>query len=199
MTATQGMLYGGIAALAVGLAAMIAAPALSAPSESKPAPAPAQTKPAAASAAQGPAQNAVVWNRLDAALEQSAKSGKPVFVTVYADWCGYCRLLDKTTFVDPGVVSLLTSGWVAVKLNGESQTALKLPKGTITESQWAIGNGVQGFPANFLLDSKGKPFAAVPGYIEPPMMARLLKDGQAWIKGGGQAKLGDFYEWAEKR
>ncbi len=196
MTATQGMLYGGIAALAIGVAALIAAPAISAPSGSSPAPAVGQTKP---SAAQGPALNTVRWSRLDAAMEQAAKSGKPIFVTVYADWCGYCKLLDKTTFVDAGVVQLLNNGWVAAKLNGESQTPLKLPKGSLTESQWALGNGVQGFPANFLLDSKGKPFAAVPGYIEPPMMARLLKDGQAWIKGGGQAKLGDFYEWAEKR
>jgi len=195
MTATQGMLFGGIAALGLGVAAMVAAPAISAPSGSSPAPAEAK----AAAAPQGPAQAAIRWNRLDGAMDLAAKSGKPIFVTVYADWCGYCKLLDKTTFVDAGVVRLLNDGWIPAKLNGESQTPLKLPKGTLTEAQWAAGNGVQGFPANFLLDSKGKPFAGVPGYIEPPMMARLLKDAQAWLKGGGQAKLGDFYEWAEKR
>lgn len=153
---------------------------------------------AATGGAQGPQVPTIKWSRLDDAVNVATQSGKPVFVTVYADWCGYCKLMDRTTFTDPNVVKLL-QGWVPAKLNGESVTPLKLGNGTMTENQWAMRNGVSGFPATFLLDSKGKAFAGVPGYLEAPQMSRLLQDASAYLKAGGASKLGNFFEWIAKR
>lgn len=183
---SKNLVFGSLAAVSLFLAAALVVPALAAPARPEP-------------AVQGPQAATVRWVRLDDAISFAAKSGKPVFVHVYADWCGYCKLMDRTTFVDPGVVRLLSQGWVSAKLNGESGAMLRLGKVNLTESQWAAGNGVQGFPATFLLDSKGKPFAGVPGYLEPPQMTRLLQDAAAYVKAGGAAKLGDFYDWVEKR
>jgi len=180
------LLYGTLAATALGLAGLVVAPALAAPK-------------VAEAAVQGPAAPAIKWQRLDAAVVAAGKSGKPVLVNVYADWCGYCRLMDRNTFTDAGVVKLVERGWITAKLNGESGATIKLGKVSLTESQWAQGNGVQGFPATFVLDSKGKPFAGLPGYIEGPQMAQFLQDAQAFLKAGGTAKQGDFYDWVEKR
>jgi len=182
----KNFLFGSLAAATFLLVAALVVPALSAPTKG------------AEAAVQGPQSATVHWSRLDDAINVATKSGKPVFVTVYADWCGYCKLMDRTTFVDPGVVRLL-QGWVPARLNGESGAMLKLGKVNLTESQWAMGNGVQGFPATFLLDSKGKPFAGVPGYIEAPQMTQLLQDATVYLKAGGAAKVGDFYEWIQKR
>lgn len=187
MLSKANLLYGGLASIALGITGTVVAPAFSvAPSK------------AAEPRVQGPSAATVQWNRLDAAIATATKAGKPVFVSVYADWCGYCKLMERTTFVDPGIVKLLGDGWVSARLNGESGNFLKLGKVTLTESQWAMGNGVQGFPATFLLDAKGKPFAGIPGYIEAPQMAQFLKQAQAYLKAGGPAKLGDFNDWAEK-
>lgn len=180
------LLYGTLAATALGLAGLVVAPALAAPK-------------VAQAAVQGPAAPAIKWQRLDAAVVAAGKSGKPVLVNVYADWCGYCRLMDRNTFTDAGVVKLVERGWITAKLNGESGATIQLGKVSMTESQWAQGNGVQGFPATFVLDSKGKPFAGLPGYIEGPQMAQFLQDAQAFLKAGGTAKQGDFYDWVEKR
>lgn len=180
------LLYGTLAATALGVAGLVVAPAMAAPKT-------------AVATVQGPAAATIKWGRLDAAVASAGKTGKPVLVTVYADWCGYCRLMDRNTFADVGVVKLVESGWIPAKLNGESGATLKLGKVTLTESEWAQGNGVQGFPATFVLDSKGKPFAGLPGYIEAPQMAQFLQDAQAYLKAGGSAKLGEFYEWVEKK
>lgn len=180
------LLYGTLAATALGLAGLVAAPAMAAPKDAE-------------ATVQGPAAPAIKWGRLDAAVATATKTGKPVLVSVYADWCGYCRLMDRNTFADAGVVKLVERGWIAAKLNGESGATLKLGKVSLTESQWAQGNGVQGFPATFVLDSKGKPFAGLPGYIEGPQMAQFLQDAQAYLKAGGSAKLGEFYDWVEKK
>jgi thiol:disulfide interchange protein DsbD len=40
----------------------------------------------------------------DAALEQGAREGKPVFMDFYADWCVPCKELDAETFADPEVI-----------------------------------------------------------------------------------------------
>lgn len=176
------LILGGLAALTLVLTAGLVVPSMAGP----------------ATAAQGPQPQAIRWSRLDEAVASAAKSGKPIMVAVYADWCGYCKLMDRTTFVDPGVVRLVGQGWVPAKLNGESGATLKLGKVTMTESQWAMGNGVQGFPALFLLDAKGKPFAGFPGYLEAPQLTQFLLKANAYLKAGGAAKLGDFYEWVTK-
>ncbi|HLK15810.1 MAG TPA: thioredoxin family protein, partial [Fimbriimonadaceae bacterium] len=46
----------------------------------------------------------VTWStNLDAALTQAQATGKPVFVEVYAAWCGPCHMMDRDTFTDPEV------------------------------------------------------------------------------------------------
>lgn len=180
---SRNLIIGTLAALTLVLTVGLVGPALSAP----------------AGGSQGPQLATIKWTKLDAAVTAAAKSGKPILVSVYADWCGYCKQMDRTTFVDPSLVKQVSQGWIPVKLNGESSAQLKLGKLTLTESEWAMGNGVQGFPATFLLDSKGKPFAAIPGYLEASQLNPILTDATTYLRAGGPAKLGAFFEWAEKQ
>ena len=45
---------------------------------------------------------------------------KKVFIDFYADWCVYCKKMDKVAFKDEKVVSLLNSEYYAVKMDAES-------------------------------------------------------------------------------
>lgn len=49
-----------------------------------------------------PADSGWIYN-LDAGLKAAAKSGKPILVDFYADWCPPCLELDKRTFSAPEV------------------------------------------------------------------------------------------------
>ena len=52
---------------------------------------------------------------------------KPVFVDCWATWCKNCSMMEKTTFVDPEVVSELKR-YTAIRLQAEDISELrKLP------------------------------------------------------------------------
>ncbi len=44
---------------------------------------------------------------LDSHIAKANAAGKPVFVDFYADWCVYCKQLDRETFPDPDVQTAL--------------------------------------------------------------------------------------------
>ena len=147
---------------------------------------------------QGPALPTVNWTDLETAMKTAKSQNKPVFVKVYADWCGYCHKMDATTFRDAGVVSKLNGQFVSAKLNGESSKKIAFGKSTMSESQWAMSQGVEGFPALVVLDPKGRTIILYPGYMTAPQASALLNDVSAFVKAGGIDKRGNFLDWAEK-
>ncbi len=62
------------------------------------------------------------------AYSEAQKTGRPILIDGWADWCIACKDMDKTTFQDPEVISLLQDEWVVVKLdmtqNSEADEAL---------------------------------------------------------------------------
>ena len=151
------------------------------------------------SAQQGPALPSVKWIDLESAVKTAKAQGKPVFVKVYADWCGYCHKMDATTFRDPSIVTKLNTQFVPAKLNGESSKKITLGKDAMSEGQWAMKQGVEGFPALVVLDHKGRTIVLYPGFMTAPQAASLLGDVGTFIKAGGIDKQGNFLEWADKR
>ena len=59
------------------------------------------------------------WMTMDEALAAQKKEPKKIFMDVYTDWCGPCKLLDKKTFADSDVIAFVNENYYAVKFNGE--------------------------------------------------------------------------------
>ena len=54
---------------------------------------------------------------IQAALTEATSSNKRVFLDFYAEWCGACRTMDKTTFADASVRRVLDEGYVFLKVD----------------------------------------------------------------------------------
>lgn len=105
----------------------------------------------------------ITWRAYDEGISQGKKEGKKVFLTFYANWCGYCKKMDQTTFSDQSVIDYLTNNYITVKINTEKEQKL------------AATYRVQGLPTHMFLDSSGEVISGLPGYVPPDQFLPILK------------------------
>jgi thioredoxin-related protein len=79
--------------------------------------------------AQETAASPVKWMTFEEAVEKSKTEKRKIFIDVYTDWCGWCKVMDKNTFTDPQIARLLNEKYYAVKFDAE-QTADVVFRGT---------------------------------------------------------------------
>jgi thioredoxin-like negative regulator of GroEL len=121
---------------------------------------------AAVSFGGGHATAGIRWEgRFEDALKKARASHKPVIVDFWAQWCGWCHRLDKTTYVDPAVVKL-AEGFVAVKVNTEGD-----PRDTAVAIRYDVSN----LPTIMVISPEGRPIARVNGFVGPGQFPRVLE------------------------
>jgi thioredoxin-related protein len=132
----------------------------------------------------------VKWMTFEEALKKSKTAKRPVFVDVYTDWCGWCKVMDKNTFSDPEVAKLLNEKFYAVKFNGEQKedivfdgTTFKfVPSGRNGYHQLAAAllNNQLSYPTVVFLDEDFKMIQPLAGYRQAPefhKIAQFIGDG----------------------
>jgi thiol:disulfide interchange protein len=93
----------------------------------------------------------------DEALALAKKEKKLVFLDVYATWCGHCKKIKRTTFVNEEVVSYYNQTFVNVSLDGEQEVGASLRK----------KYELRGYPALLFIDSDGNIVHQEKGYKNP--------------------------------
>ncbi len=87
----------------------------------------------------------------DKALTKAGETNKPIMIDFYTDWCGWCKKLDKNTYIDSAVVAK-SSEFVSVKINAEK------------DRKSAAAHGVSSYPTILFLDKTGKEIWRINGY-----------------------------------
>jgi thioredoxin-related protein len=91
------------------------------------------------------------------ALDLAKAQNKYLFVDAYTDWCGWCKVMDKKTFTDEGVASIMNSKFVNVKIEMETGYGIDL----------AIKYRVSSFPQFLVLSPNGDLVYRMSGYAPP--------------------------------
>lgn len=65
-------------------------------------------------------ENKIDWISFEQLEDSLSIHPKKVFIDFYADWCVYCKKMDKVTFKDPDIIAILNQDYYAVKMDAET-------------------------------------------------------------------------------
>lgn len=104
--------------------------------------------------------NWISFNQLNDSLKVQPKK---VFVNFYANWCVYCKEMDRTTFQNKNVIKQLNENYYAVKMNIETDEKIVFGAQTLVNKRTKKMNPIHEI-ALLLASRKNKPFS-LPAYI----------------------------------
>lgn len=132
-----------------------------------------------------PTEKGVVnWMTLEQALEKSKTEKRKLFVDMYTDWCGWCKHMDSTTFVNAQVAKYLNDHYYPVKFNAEQEKDIVF-KDKIYKFKKSGARGFHelaalwlnnrlSFPTVVFLDENQQLIQPVPGYQDATKMEAII-------------------------
>ncbi len=126
----------------------------------------------------------VNWMTLEQAMERCKTEKRKIFVDMYTDWCGWCKHMDSTTFVNPIIARYLNEHYYPVKFNAEQEQDIVFKDKTYHFKK----NGTRGyhelaafwlnnrlsFPTVVFLDENQQLIQPVPGYQDATKLDAIL-------------------------
>lgn len=128
----------------------------------------------------------VKWYTFEEAIKKNKKKPRKIFIDVYTDWCGWCKKMDKETFMNPDVAEYLNKNYYPVKLNAEQVEAIEFkgqnfvnpnPGKPRSPHQLAIAILKQemSYPSYVLLDEESEWLFKIRGYKTTDDLLPVLK------------------------
>ena len=97
------------------------------------------------------------------AVDIAHQSGKMILVTVGADWCHYCKKMERETWLNRSISQLVSENYVALKLTDKQHKEL------------IAALKVQAFPTTLIFSSDRQPLARLEGYVDAEKMQEALQ------------------------
>ncbi len=141
-----------------------------------------QSAPAATTPATG---EKIKWLDIEEAAALNKKKPKKIFIDMYTDWCGWCKKMDASTFVNPVIVDYMNENFYAVKFNAERKDTVTFngknyvnanPSGGRSSHQLAqeLLAGRMSYPSFVFLDENLGKVTTVPGFRKAPEFEAIL-------------------------
>tara|TARA_R110002072_G_scaffold256261_1_gene415080 strand:- start:11123 stop:11662 length:540 start_codon:yes stop_codon:yes gene_type:complete len=128
----------------------------------------------------------IKWYSWEEAVELSKENPKKMFVDVFTEWCGWCKKMDKSTFVDKEVVAYMNKNFYAVKFDAEQKEDVHF-KGSVFKFKPDAGrrgshalaiallDSKMSYPSFVYMDTLFQRISISPGYKEAPDLLTELK------------------------
>jgi len=97
------------------------------------------------------------------AFDRAAREDKPILLSISAVWCHWCHVMDETTYSDSGVIDLINSGYVPVRVDNDERPDIN--------SRYNMG----GWPTTAFLAPDGTTLTGAT-YLAPSQMRHALDD-----------------------
>ncbi|MCK8522039.1 thioredoxin family protein [Aquimarina sp. D1M17] len=103
----------------------------------------------------------ITFEQLDDSLSIKPKK---VLISFYADWCAYCKKMDRAVFTKPNIAKKINEDYYAVKMNAESTDTIHFDGTVFTNRNYLENrNAIHEIP--ILLASREKQPFSLPATI----------------------------------
>ena len=109
------------------------------------------------------ASDGIQWDSYQNGVARGKAEKKKVFLNFYADWCQYCKIMEKETFQNSTVIAYINRNFIPIRVNSDK------------EKKTAIDFNITGLPSTWFLSEKGDRIGNRPGFIPSKEMLSLLK------------------------
>ena len=117
---------------------------------------------------------AVNWVSLAEAQEKIKDEPKTIFIDFSAEWCGWCKVMDKNTFADANVAAYMNENYYSVRLDYDSKEQLEFFGEKLTARELGTKYKVPGLPTILLVAHDNKKSKTLVGYKKPePFLTKL--------------------------
>ena len=89
-------------------------------------------------------------------LKKAAAENKPIFMDIYATWCGPCKMLKKKTFANKAAGTYFNANYISVSFDGENGDGVML----------ANKFHITGYPTLIILSKTGELINLQTGYVD---------------------------------
>lgn len=103
---------------------------------------------------------------LQKAIELSKDTGRPIFIDVYATWCGPCKWMSAKSFTQDKVGEFYNKNFINVKLDGEKGQG----------ASFAQEFKVRAYPSLFFITHEGRVIKKIEGALEGGELIKLGKE-----------------------
>jgi thioredoxin-related protein len=116
----------------------------------------------------------VNWISIEKAQEIAKKENKTIFIDFSAEWCGWCKVMDKNTFSDAEVAKYMNENYCSVRLDYDSKEKFEFFGKKYTARELGSKYKVPGLPTILLVAHDNKKSKTLVGYKKPePFLAKL--------------------------
>lgn len=146
----------------------------------------------------GDDKSGIKWMNWDEVQVAMKKEPKKVWVDVYTDWCGWCKVMDRKTFSNPDVIKYMNDNFYAVKFNAEQREDIMFmgqvfkfePEYKANKLAALLMNGQMSYPTNVFMEENFQNPYPIPGYQPVTEIEKVLK-----YLGEGHYKNTSFEEY----
>jgi thioredoxin-related protein len=127
----------------------------------------------------------VKWYTIEEVQDLVKKEPRKIYIDMYTDWCGWCKVMDKKTFTNKDIIQMLNTNFYAVKFDAEGKENVNFKNQDFKfvaqgsrgyhELAAALMQGKMSYPTSVFLDEKLNLLSPVPGYYPPEKLDPLLK------------------------
>lgn len=123
----------------------------------------------------------IIWISLDALQEKMKKTPKKVYIDVYTGWCGWCKVMDKKTFTNQGVINYINKHFYAVKLDAEQTDSIHFMgnhygmEGRTNQFAIQLLRGQMSYPTTVIMEENFQNPQIIPGYQDVKAIEPILK------------------------